>query len=96
MSLWINLTTAGDARKILIEKKRIKSKEVKLPKQFDTTNLNNLFVDQFVAWDEVHSKSIHVSDDGYTCTTYKDQIMKFPRDDNGNLDVSSRTYSRKK
>ena len=34
----------------------------KLPKEFDPANLTNLFVDQFVTWDEVHRKVITGSD----------------------------------
>ena len=55
----------GYARNIPFENNIIKTKEVKLPKEFDTANLNNLFVDPFVTWDVVHRKVITGSDDGY-------------------------------
>ena len=58
--------------------------------------MTNLFVDQFVTWDEVHRKVVPGSDDCYVRTPYKNKIMKFPRDDNGKLDVSNGTYSREK
>ena len=60
-------------------------KEGKLPKEFDPTNLNNLFVDQFVTWDEFHRKFMPGYDNGFACTPYKYHIMKFPRDVNGKL-----------
>ena len=72
----------------------IKTKEGKLPKEFDPDNLTNLFVDQFVTWDKVHRKVIPGSDDGYVRTPYKNNIMKLPRNDNGKLDVSNGKYSR--
>ena len=71
-------------------------KEGKLQIEVDHYDLTDLFVDQFVIWDEVHRKVIATSDDGYIHTTYKDNIMKFPRDSNGKLDVSNRVYSREK
>ena len=74
----------------------IEMKEGKLPKEFDSANMNNLFVDQFVTWDEIHRKVIPVSDDGYIPNPYKNNIMKFPRNNNGKLDVSDGTYSRDK
>ena len=58
----------GDAQKILVENNMIKKKEGKLPKDFDTANLNNLFVDQFVTWDGVYRKVIPGYDDGYVYT----------------------------
>ena len=58
--------------------------------------MNNLFIDKFVTWDEVHSKVIPGYDDGYLRTPYKYHITKFPCDKNGKLDVSNRTYSREK
>ena len=78
----------------MFEMKIIKIKEGKLPKELYPTNLNNLFVDQFFTWDEVHSKVIPGYYDGYLRTLYKDHIMKLPCDDNGKLDVSNGTYSR--
>ena len=84
------------AQNILVEKKIIKRKEVKLPKKFDPANLNNLFVDKFVTWDEFHRKVIPGSDYVYVCNRYKDHIMKFPRKNNGKFDVLNRTYSREK
>ena len=57
----------------------IKKKEGKLPKEFDPANLTNLFVDQFVTWDEVHRKVIPGSDERCVCNWYKYHIMKFPR-----------------
>ena len=96
LSLRFNLITGGDAQDILVGKKTIKTKEGKLLKYFDPTNLTNLFVDKFVTWYEVHRKIIPGSDDGYICTMYKDHIMNFPRDNNGKLDVSNGTYSREK
>ena len=71
-------------------------KEGELPKEFDPANLTYLFVDKFFTWDEVHRKVIPVSDDGHVRTHYKDHIMKFPRDNNGGLDVSNVMYSREK
>ena len=61
--------TVRDVKKILVENKIIKMKEVKSPKDFDTANLYNSFVDQFVTWDEVHRKVMPGSDDGYVRTT---------------------------
>ena len=58
--------------------------------------MTKLFVDPFVTWYEVHWKVIPGSDDGYVCTLYKYHIMNFSRDDNGNLEISNRTYSREK
>ena len=55
--------------------------------------MTNLFIDQFVTWDEVHRKVIPISDDGYVRTDYKYHIRKFPHDYNGKLDVSNGTYS---
>ena len=60
--------TVGDARNFLVKKKIIETKEDKLPKYFDTANLTNLFVDQFVTWYEVHRKVIPGYDDGYVRT----------------------------
>ena len=68
----------------------------KFPKEFDPTNLTNLFVDQFVTWDEVHRKVIPRSDYVYLRNRYKYHIMKFPRKNNGKFDVLNRTYSREK
>ena len=92
--LWLIIITVGDTQNILVEKKIIKTNEVKLPKQFDPANLTKLFVDQFVTCDEVHSEVITGYGYGYVRTPSKDHIMKFPRYDNGNLDVSNGTYSR--
>ena len=69
--------TVGDARNFLVKKKIIETKEDKLPKYFDTANLTNLFVDQFVTWDEVHRKVIPRSNYVYLRNRYKDHIMKF-------------------
>ena len=68
MSLRLNIITVGDAQNILVEKKIIETKVSKLPKEFDPTNLTNLFVDQFLTWDEVHRKFIPGSDDAYILT----------------------------
>ena len=86
----------GDTQNILVEKKMILLKEGNLPKEFYPDNLTNLFVDKFVTWDESYRKAIPGSDDGYVRTTYKYHIMKFPRNENGKLDVSNGTYSRKR
>ena len=86
------MTVVG-ARNIIVEKKIIETKEGKLPKDFDPANLNNLLVDKFFTWDEVRSKFVPLSDDGYVSTQYKDKIMKFPRDVNRKLDVLNGTYS---
>ena len=94
--LRINIITVGDARNILNEEKIIKTREGKLPKEFYPANLDNLFVDQFVTWDEAHRKFIPGSDDGYVRTPYKDNIMKIPCDYNGKLDVLNGEYSREK
>ena len=77
----------GEARKILVEKKIIKTKEGKLPIEFYPDNLTNLFVDQFFTRDKVHMKVMPVSDDGYVRTPYKYHIMNFPRDVNVKLDI---------
>ena len=77
----------GDARNILFEKKTIETKEIKSPKEFNPANFANLFFGKFVTWDEFHRKVIPGFDDGYIHTPYKDHIMNFPRDNNGNLDV---------
>ena len=58
--------------------------------------MNNLFVDQFVTWDEVHMKIIHRSDYVYLRNRYKYHIMKFPLKNNGKFDVLNRKYSREK
>ena len=42
----MNLTTVRDVQNIAVEKKILKTKEGKLPKDFDSANLNNLFVGQ--------------------------------------------------
>ena len=68
-----------DAQKLLVEKKVIKKKEGKLPKEFDPANLTNLFVDQFATWDEVHRKVIPGYDEGCVRNRYKYHIMKSPR-----------------
>ena len=86
----------GDTQNVLVENKRIKTKEGKLPKYFDPANLTNLFVDQFVTCNEVHRKIIPGYDDSYVCTPYRDHIMKLLHDDNGKLDVSNGTYLREK
>ena len=96
LSLRLNQITVEYAQNILVEKKIIKTKEDKLPKDFDPANLTNLFVDQFVTWDEVHRKVIPGSDYVYLLNWYKDHIMKFPRKNNGKFDVLNRTYSREK
>ena len=75
-SLRLNIITAQEAKIMLVQKKIIKTKEGKLPKEFDPTNLNNLFVDQFVTWDEVHMKVIHRSNYVYIRIWYNDHIMK--------------------
>ena len=69
-------------------------KYCKLPKEFDPTNLNNLFLDQFFTWDKVHRKVIPGSDDGYVHNLYKDHIIKIRRKNNGELEFSNETYSR--
>ena len=84
--------TVRDAQNIIVEKKIIETKEGKLPKEFDPANLTNLFVVQFVTWDEVHRKVMLGSDYGYVLTPYEDHIMKLPCDINGKLDVSNSTY----
>ena len=86
----------GDARNILVEKKIIETKEGELPKEFDPTNFNNSFVDQFFTWNEVYRDIIPGPDDGCVRTPYKDHIMNFPRNNNGELDVSNETYSKEK
>ena len=83
-----------DARKFPVEKRIIKTKEGKLPKEFDPNNLTNLLVDNFVTWYDVHRKVIPGYDDGYVRTLYKDHIMKLPRNNNGKLDISNEMYSR--
>ena len=65
LSLRINIITLGDARNILVEKKIFETKEGKSPKEFGPTNLTNLFVDQFVTWNEVHRIFMPGSDDGF-------------------------------
>ena len=85
-----------DTQNILVEKKIIKTKESKLPKEFDPANLNDLFVDQFVTWDEVHRKVIPRSYYVYLGNRFKYHIMKFPLKNNGKFDVLNRTYSREK
>ena len=77
LSLRLNLITVEDAQNILVEKKIIKTKKGKLPKEFVPANLTNLFVDQFVTWDKVHSKVISGSNYVYLRNWYKDHIMKF-------------------
>ena len=77
LSLRLNIITVEDAHNILVEKKIIKTKKGKLPKEFDPANLNNLFVDQFVTWDEVHRKVITRSNYVYLRNRYKDHIMRF-------------------
>ena len=62
---------------ILVENKIFETKEGKLPKKLDSANLNNLFVDQFFTWDEVHRKVIPRSNYVYLRNRYKDHIMKF-------------------
>ena len=74
----------------------IKTKEGKLPKEFDPDNLTNLFVDQFFIWDKVHRKVITGSDYVYLRNRHKDHIMKFPHKNNGKFDVLNRAYSREK
>ena len=59
LSLWLNITIVGDAQNNIVEQKIIKIKEGKLPKELYPTNLNNLFVDQFFTWDEVHRNVMH-------------------------------------
>ena len=86
LSLRLNIITVEYAQNILVEMKIIKTKEDKLPKDFDTANLTNLFVDQFVTWDEVYRKVIPGSNYIYLCNRYKDHIMKFPRKKNGKLE----------
>ena len=63
---------------------------------FDPINLTSLFVNQFFTWDELYRKFLPGSDDGFVRTRYMYQIMKFPRQNNGELDVSNKTYSREK
>ena len=58
-------------------------KKGKLPKQFDPVNLTNLFFDKFVTWDEVLRKIVLKYVYGCLRTPYKDHIMNFPRDVNG-------------
>ena len=70
MSLRINIITLGDARNILVEKKIIEMKVGKSPKEFDPNNLTNLFIDQFVTWDEVNRKVIPISDYVYLRNRY--------------------------
>ena len=70
LSVRLNIITVQDAQKIIVIKKIIKTKESKLPKEFDPTNLTNLFVDQFVTWDEVNMKVIPISDYVYLRNRY--------------------------
>ena len=76
LSLRLNIFTSRDAQSILVENKRIEMKEGKLPKDFDPANLTNLFVDQFVTWDEGNRKAMPGSYDGYARTPYKGHIIK--------------------
>ena len=85
-----------DTQNILVEKKIIKTKEGKLPKEFDPTNMTNLFVDQFFTWDEVHRIVLTGSDEGCVRNQYKYHIMKSHHMNNGGFDVLNRTYSREK
>ena len=94
VSLRPNLMTVRDARNILVEKKTIKTKEGKLSKEFDPADLNNLFVDNFVTWYEVHRKVMFGYDYGYLFTMHMDNIMNFPHNVNGKMDVSNGKYSR--
>ena len=77
----------GESQNNLVEKRIIKTKEGELPKELYPANLNSVFIDKFVTWDEVHSKVIPEYDDGYLRTPYKYHIMKFPCDYNGKLYV---------
>ena len=70
LSLRLNLITVQDTQNILVKKKIIKTKEGKLLKEFDPANLTNLFVDQFVTWDEVNRKVIPVSEYVYLRNRY--------------------------
>ena len=96
LSLWINIIILKDAQNIIVEKKIFKTKEGKLPKEFDPANLTNLFFDQFVTGDELHRKVIHGSDYVYLRNQYKDHIMMFPRKNIGKFGILNRTYSREK
>ena len=55
--------------------------------------MTHYFVDQFLTWDEVHRKFIPVSGDGCVHTPYKYNIMKFPYNQNGKLEISNGTNS---
>ena len=55
----------GDAKNIIVENKVFETKKGKLPKEFGPANLTNLFVGQFVTWDEVQRRFIPGYDDGY-------------------------------
>ena len=70
LSLRLNLIIVEDTQNILVEKKIIKMKEGKLPKEFDPANLTHLFVDQFVTWDEVNRKGIPISEYVYLRNRY--------------------------
>ena len=85
--------TLIDTQNIIVERKIIETKEGKLPTNFDPASLTNLFLDQFVTWNEVNRKVMTGSDDGYVRTLSKDHIMKLPRGVNGKWDVSNGTYS---
>ena len=85
--LRLNIITVEEAQNIIVEKKIIKTKESKLPKEFDPANLTNLFVDQFITWDEVRRKVIPRYDYVYVRNRYKDHITKFQRKNNGKFDL---------
>ena len=66
-----------------------------VPQEFDKDKLTCFSSDQFVTWDEVHRKVQPGTDDeGSLPITNNDNIMKFPRDENGKLDMDNGAYSK--
>ena len=66
-----------------------------VPQEFDKDKLTCFSSDQLVTWDEVHRKVQPGTDDeGSLPVTNNDSIMKFPRDQNGKLDIDNGAYSK--
>ena len=62
--------------------------EVPIPKWYDQQKLTSIKIDQIAFWDETHKKV----KPGNTAAYDQDEVLTFPRDANGKVDVENGTY----
>jgi hypothetical protein len=62
--------------------------EVPIPKWYDQQKLTSIKIDQIAFWDETHKKV----KPGNTAAYDQDEVLTFPRDANGKVDLENGTY----